>query len=369
MFKKIFVILALIAGITVSACWFTEDNGTTTNTVTTTVAPKLGCQQISVSNAIGYADAPLSDSLEDTGLNLTDTATTFSEEEFIPEQDLDPTRYKAVVSANDAKKPNKGFVVVAEVKQDNSIRKPDAGAKIIAIPVDKTVQVFQSVKVTIPNVPDTEIFSQSYKTKLKDESDGFIKDAWVKSVVVTKKKAVVDGDYPDVVSHGKPIVTFHASTAKGLPPTTGWKRVRHKDDTDPPTIVTPPVSTVVIPTADLPLKVLIAMQPRTATPSVPLTMAILQYKLLPSGSWVNYKTITNPSWTLNFTKPAEVFGPDCFDPPNATTGQEYLLRTYFTDGVYENADLDVDTVPGGDSVWKKEWVFSIKISGKRIPGR
>lgn len=124
-------------------------------------------------------------------------------------------------------------------------------------------------------------------------------------------------------------------------------------------------------TQDLPCQVWVKIAPRTAETGfdapAPISTAMLQYKKLPSGTWTTFKTLTTINWTMDFNKPVQLFGPNIFDPPTATTGDEYLVRLYFTDGIYENADLGVNAPEGGDTAWRNQWVTKITISGKRRP--
>ena len=120
-------------------------------------------------------------------------------------------------------------------------------------------------------------------------------------------------------------------------------------------------------TQDLPCQVWIKLQPRSESGSPAITEALLQYKKLPSGTWTTFKTLRQLNWTMDFSKPVQLFGPNIFDPPGAVANDEYLIRLYFTDGVYENADLGVNAPEGGDTVWRAQWVTKITISGKRRP--
>lgn len=121
-------------------------------------------------------------------------------------------------------------------------------------------------------------------------------------------------------------------------------------------------------TQSLPCQVWIKLQPRSEEGAAAITTAVLQYKKLPSGVWTTFKTLTALTWTVDFSKPMELFGPNIFDPPGAAAGNEYLIRLYFTDGIYENADLGVDAPEGGDTVWRNQWVTKIIIGAHRRPG-
>lgn len=118
---------------------------------------------------------------------------------------------------------------------------------------------------------------------------------------------------------------------------------------------------------DLPCQVWVKLQPRSEEGAPAITEALLQYKKLPSGTWTTFKTLNQINWTIDFNKPVQLFGPNIFDPPGAATGNQYLVRLYFSDGIYENADLAVNAPEGGDATWINQWVTKITISGKRRP--
>ncbi len=124
-------------------------------------------------------------------------------------------------------------------------------------------------------------------------------------------------------------------------------------------------------TQDLPCQVWVKITPRTAETGydapAPISTAMLQYKKLPSGTWTTFKTLTTINWTMDFNKPVQLFGPNIFDPPSAVANDQYLVRLYFTDGIYENADLGTNAPEGGNTVWRNQWVTKITISGKRRP--
>lgn len=120
-------------------------------------------------------------------------------------------------------------------------------------------------------------------------------------------------------------------------------------------------------TQELPCQIWIKLQPRTEENAPAIKEALLQYKKLPSGTWTTFKTLRQLNWTMDFSKPVQLFGPNIFDPPGAQSGNEYLVRLYFTDGIYENADLGTNAPEGGDTTWRNQWVTKITISGKRRP--
>lgn len=118
---------------------------------------------------------------------------------------------------------------------------------------------------------------------------------------------------------------------------------------------------------DMPAQIWVKLQPRSEEGAPAITEALLQYKKLPSGSWVTFKHLHQLNWSMDFSKPVQLFGPNIFDPPGAQAGNEYLVRLWFSDGVFENADLDVNAPEGGNTVWRNQWVTKITISGKRRP--
>lgn len=118
---------------------------------------------------------------------------------------------------------------------------------------------------------------------------------------------------------------------------------------------------------DMPAQIWVKLQPRSEEGAPAISEALLQYKKLPSGTWTTFKTLHQLNWTMDFSKPVQLFGPNIFDPPGAAVNDEYLVRLWFSDGVFENADLDVNAPEGGNTVWRNQWVTKITISGKRRP--
>lgn len=119
-------------------------------------------------------------------------------------------------------------------------------------------------------------------------------------------------------------------------------------------------------TQDLPCQVWVQLQPRSETNSPAIHRALLQYRKLPLGTWTTFKELHNVAWTINFVEPVELFSTNIFDPPSAVTGDEYLIRLWFTDEIYENADLAEDPEATGSGTWKNQWITKIVI-GKRRP--
>ena len=117
---------------------------------------------------------------------------------------------------------------------------------------------------------------------------------------------------------------------------------------------------------NLPAQIWIKLQPRSEAGAPKITEAILQYKKLPSGNWITFKTLKNVNWDIEYHRPVQLFGPNVFDPPGAVEDDEYLVRLWFSDGLYENADLSIDTPEGGNLLWRNQWVTKI-IIGKRRP--
>ena len=116
---------------------------------------------------------------------------------------------------------------------------------------------------------------------------------------------------------------------------------------------------------NIPAQIWVKLQPRSEAGSPQITEAILQYKKLPSGTWITFKTLKNLNWTIDYSKPVELFGPNVFDPPGAQTDDEYLVRLWFSDGLYENADLGVNAPEGGGNGWINQHVTKIIIGRRR----
>ena len=129
----------------------------------------------------------------------------------------------------------------------------------------------------------------------------------------------------------------------------------------------------------MPITLFVKVSPRDGTSSTKITKAVLQYKILPSGSWVTVRQITRLS-DLDFSKPVVLFGKNIINIPanQISANTEILIRVYLTDGVYETGDLNEDvtsTVPnqvtdgnydfGGG--WTAPFLFRVKYNGKRRP--
>lgn len=129
----------------------------------------------------------------------------------------------------------------------------------------------------------------------------------------------------------------------------------------------------------MPITLFVKVSPRDGTASTKITRAVLQYKILPNGTWVTVKQITKLS-DLDFNKPVILFGKNSINIPKTSiaANTEILIRVYLTDGVYETGDLDEDVtqaVPdqvtdgnydfGGG--WTAPFLFRVKYNGKRRP--
>ena len=135
-------------------------------------------------------------------------------------------------------------------------------------------------------------------------------------------------------------------------------------------------------TVAMPLTVWVKVSPRTADQPLEvagtkeIVRAVLQYKILPSGSWVTVKDYNNPDWDMNFEEAVPLFGMNCINI-NVAAGTQMLIRTYFSDGTYETGDLNTDitsSVPntatlssGGtyEGGWSAPHVMRVIISGWR----
>ena len=135
-------------------------------------------------------------------------------------------------------------------------------------------------------------------------------------------------------------------------------------------------------TVAMPLTVWVKVSPRTADQPLEvagtkeIVRAVLQYKILPSGSWVTVKDYNNPDWDMNFEGVVPLFGMNCINI-NVAAGTQILIRAYFSDGTYETGDLNTDitsSVPntatlssGGtyEGGWSAPHVMRVIISGWR----
>lgn len=117
---------------------------------------------------------------------------------------------------------------------------------------------------------------------------------------------------------------------------------------------------------NLPAQIWVKLQGRGETGAPKINEALLQYKKLPDGVWITFKTLKTLNWDIDFSKPVQLFGPNIFDPPGAVEDDEYLVRLWFSDGLYENADLYTDAPEGGNTIWRNQWVTKITI-GRRRP--
>lgn len=98
--------------------------------------------------------------------------------------------------------------------------------------------------------------------------------------------------------------------------------------------------------AAMPITVFIKTAPTTTTDSPDysamgtITRALLQYKILPDGSWITVQDINNPAWLIYFNKPTTLFGKNTIDLPDVPDGTELLIRLYLSDGILETGELD-----------------------------
>ena len=128
----------------------------------------------------------------------------------------------------------------------------------------------------------------------------------------------------------------------------------------------------------MPLTVYVKVSPYLSSgTSTAVTKAVLQYKILPSGNWVTVRTIDTPSWSMDFSVPVSLFGKNCIDLRNITSGTEILIRVYFKAGVYESGNLATDitsTIPDTATVssggryeggWTAPVVYRVIWNGKR----
>lgn len=78
------------------------------------------------------------------------------------------------------------------------------------------------------------------------------------------------------------------------------------------------------------------------TPRILPDIAILQYKKLPDGEWIDYIILENLSWPVNFTTLIPLFGRNTFDPPGIVAGDNLLIRVYMAAGWVESFDPETD---------------------------
>lgn len=78
------------------------------------------------------------------------------------------------------------------------------------------------------------------------------------------------------------------------------------------------------------------------TPRILPDIAILQYKKLPDGAWIDYTILENLSWPVNFTTLIPLFGRNTFDPPGIVAGDNLLIRIYMAAGFVESFDPSTD---------------------------
>ena len=135
-------------------------------------------------------------------------------------------------------------------------------------------------------------------------------------------------------------------------------------------------------TVAMPITVWVKVSPRIADQegeaagTKAIVRVALQYKILPSGSWVTVKDYNNPDWDMNFEGAVPLFGMNCINI-NVATGTQILIRAYFSDGTYETGDLNTDitsSVPntatlssGGtyEGGWSAPHVMRVVIGGWR----
>lgn len=135
-----------------------------------------------------------------------------------------------------------------------------------------------------------------------------------------------------------------------------------------------------------PLTVWVKVTPLKYSPSgellntpIPLVKAVLQYKVLPSGSWKTVKKIENVSWKMDFSHPVALFGKNSIDL-DVPAGTAILIRFYLSDGTFETGDIQTDI--SGDEVpakatkdsgasysggWTAPFVLKVIYNGRKRP--
>ena len=138
-------------------------------------------------------------------------------------------------------------------------------------------------------------------------------------------------------------------------------------------------------TVDMPFTVYVKVAPRFDGGNTrSITVAELQYKVLPSGPWTTVKRLQNVSWEMNFNNPVSLFGKNTINLTDIAAGTKIAIRLYLTDGIYETGDLgtdlDVTTIPETASAsntdqvnyaggWSAPFVMYVTYSGKTRPHR
>jgi len=97
----------------------------------------------------------------------------------------------------------------------------------------------------------------------------------------------------------------------------------------------------------LPMTVYVKVSPRFPdqegeTGDQPITTAILQYKIMPSGSWITVKTLESLTWAMNFDNPVALFGKYIINPAGLSASTPIMIRVYMSDGIYETGDITQD---------------------------
>lgn len=138
-------------------------------------------------------------------------------------------------------------------------------------------------------------------------------------------------------------------------------------------------------TVDMPFTVYVKVAPRFES-SGPrnITIAELQYRVVPNGAWTTVKRLQNVSWEMNFNNPVSLFGKNTINLTDIAAGTKIAIRLYLTDGIYETGDLgtdlDVTTIPETASAgntdqvnyaggWSAPFVMYVTYSGKTRPHR
>ena len=100
--------------------------------------------------------------------------------------------------------------------------------------------------------------------------------------------------------------------------------------------------------------------------AAPITEAMLQFRKAGDEEWTTAKHLQNLDWTINATKPMQLFGPDALNPPGAQEGDTYDVRMWFSNGISESADLDIDIVGDAPGEWKPHWMNQVIIGKNKV---
>ena len=122
----------------------------------------------------------------------------------------------------------------------------------------------------------------------------------------------------------------------------------------------------------MPMTLFVKISPRESGKNI--VQAVLQYKISGQTTWTPIRTLTNVS-DFNQTDPVAIFGRNTIDIPGLKSGDEFYIRVYLTDGIYETGNLNKDitqtpkdTESSETSLgngWTPAFIFRLKYNGYR----